>query len=87
MITMVERLRFDATRCEMHFSKGVAGNISEAADEIERLRSQLINQDEHFKKMEAVGMRMEAALRKIAAEALDQVAVNLAIDALSKSDD
>ena len=37
-IGIVERLRFDATRCEMQFSKGVASNIEEAANEIERLR-------------------------------------------------
>jgi hypothetical protein len=37
----VERLRFDAVRCELQFSKGVAGNIEEAADEIERLRAAL----------------------------------------------
>lgn len=41
MIGIVERLRFDATRCEAQFSKGVAGNITEAAEEIERLRSAL----------------------------------------------
>lgn len=41
MIGIVERLRFDAVRCEATFSKGVAGNISEAADEIERLRKAL----------------------------------------------
>lgn len=35
---IVERLRFDAARCEAQFSKGVATNIEEAADEIERLR-------------------------------------------------
>jgi len=39
MIGIVERLRFDATRCEMQFSKGVAGNITEGANEIERLRA------------------------------------------------
>lgn len=39
MIDIVDRLRFDATRCELQFSKGVAGNITEAADELERLRS------------------------------------------------
>lgn len=39
MIDIVKRLRFDATRCEMQFSKGVAGNIEEAAKEIERLRA------------------------------------------------
>jgi hypothetical protein len=38
MIDIVERLRFDAVRCEVQFSKGVAGNITEGADEIERLR-------------------------------------------------
>ncbi len=38
---IVERLRFDAARCEVQFSKGVAGNIEEAADEIERLREDL----------------------------------------------
>ena len=35
---IVKRLRFDASRCEATFSKGVASNIDEAADEIERLR-------------------------------------------------
>lgn len=38
-IDIVERLRFDAIRCEAQFSKGVAGNLNEAADEIERLRT------------------------------------------------
>lgn len=37
MIGIVERLRFDAVRCEVGFSKGVAGNISEAADKIDVL--------------------------------------------------
>jgi len=41
MIDIVDRLRFDATRCEVQFSKGVAGNINEAVDEIERLRAAL----------------------------------------------
>ncbi len=41
MIDIVDRLRFDATRCEAQFSKGVAGNITEAAEEIERLRAAL----------------------------------------------
>lgn len=39
MSDIVERLRFDAVRCEVQFSKGVAGNIEEAAKEIERLRA------------------------------------------------
>jgi hypothetical protein len=41
MIGIVERLRFDAIRCEATFSKGVAANITEGADEIERLRKAL----------------------------------------------
>lgn len=41
MIDIVDRLRFDAVRCEAQFSKGVAGNIEEAAKEIERLREAL----------------------------------------------
>lgn len=41
MIDIVDRLRFDAVRCETQFSKGVAGNITEAAAEIERLRAEL----------------------------------------------
>lgn len=40
-IDITDRLQFDAIRCETQFSKGVAGNISEAADEIERLREAL----------------------------------------------
>jgi len=38
MSDIVERLRFDAARCEANFSKGVASNIEEAAAVIERLR-------------------------------------------------
>ena len=37
---IVDRLRFDAARCEIGLSKGVATNIDEAADEIERLRAE-----------------------------------------------
>lgn len=48
---IVERLSFDAARCEAQFSKGVAGNIQEARAEIERLR--------------ADNERMRAALQKI----------------------
>lgn len=42
MIDIVERLRFDAARCEVGYSKGVAGNITEAADLIEQMRSALL---------------------------------------------
>jgi hypothetical protein len=48
MISIVERLRFDATRCELQFSKGVAANIDEGADEIERLRRVLTEMVEAF---------------------------------------
>jgi hypothetical protein len=41
MIDIVDRLSFDAFRCEAQFSKGVAGNITEAAEEIKRLRAAL----------------------------------------------
>jgi hypothetical protein len=41
MIDIVDRLKFDATRCEVQFSKGVATNIEDAAAEIERLRAAL----------------------------------------------
>ena len=40
-ISLVHRLRFDAARCDATFSKGVAGNIEEAAAMIERLRATL----------------------------------------------
>lgn len=40
MIDIVDRLRFDAVRCEATFSMGVAGNITEGADEIVRLRTE-----------------------------------------------
>lgn len=41
MIDLVQRLRFDATRCEVTFSKGVASNIEEAAARIETLEKSL----------------------------------------------
>src|SRR5262245_7209145 len=47
-IDIIERLRFDATRCEVQFSKGVASNIEEGAAEIERLRAALL----HIKTMD-----------------------------------
>lgn len=40
MIDIVDRLSFDATRCEVQFSKGVAANIKEGIAEIERLRAE-----------------------------------------------
>ena len=38
MTDIIERLRFDAARCQAQFSRGVATNIEEAMAEIERLR-------------------------------------------------
>lgn len=38
-MSIVERLRFDAARCEAVFSKGVASNIEEAAARIEQLEA------------------------------------------------
>jgi hypothetical protein len=43
MIDIIDRLRFDATRCEAKFSKGVAGNIADGADEIARLRQRILD--------------------------------------------
>jgi len=45
MIDIIDRLIFDAARCEATFSKGVAGNITEGADEIKRLRAQIVDMD------------------------------------------
>jgi hypothetical protein len=41
MIDIVDRMRFDAARCRVTFSHGVASNIEAGADEIERLRKAL----------------------------------------------
>jgi hypothetical protein len=38
MIDIVDRLSFDATRCEVSFSRGVASNIECGITEIKRLR-------------------------------------------------
>ena len=59
MIDIVDRMRFDATRCELQFSKGVAGNIEEAAKEIERLRVQLAAQP--WQNIDAILDALEAA--------------------------
>ncbi len=41
MIDIVDRLSFDATRCEIQFSKGVASNIEAGIVENKRLRAAL----------------------------------------------
>lgn len=38
---IIERLKFDASRCEAVYSKGIATNIEEAIKEIKRLRTAL----------------------------------------------
>jgi hypothetical protein len=63
MIDIVERLQFDAARCEATFSKGVASNIKEAATEIERLRGELLA----LQKTNVWYLRAKAAEEKIAA--------------------
>lgn len=40
MTDIVDRLRFDEARCEVLYSKGIASNIKEAADAIERLTAE-----------------------------------------------
>ena len=42
-MNIVNRLRFDAARCEATFSKGVASNIEDGIATIERLRAALQN--------------------------------------------
>lgn len=39
MIDIVDRLSFDAVRCEATFSRGVASNIEDGITEIKRLRA------------------------------------------------
>lgn len=41
MIDIIDRLSFDATRCEIQFSKGVATNIEDGIAEIKKLRAAL----------------------------------------------
>lgn len=52
MIGIVERLLFDAVRCETQFSKGVARNITEAAGVIEGLTKE---RDEAFERGKDIG--------------------------------
>ena len=41
MIDIIDRLKFDAMRCGVTFSRGVASNIEDGVAEIERLRTAL----------------------------------------------
>ncbi len=40
-IDIIDRLTFDAARCQAQYSKGIAGNINEAIAEIKRLRAEV----------------------------------------------
>lgn len=87
MADIVGRLRFDAARCEMQFSKGVAGNITEAADEIERLLADSVDKarawDEIAKK-NAMIERLLAALKEIAENSHDIEACACTRDAIRR---
>lgn len=50
-LDIVKRLAFDATRCEVQFSKGVASNIEEAMKEIETLRFRLNYMEQRYGKI------------------------------------
>jgi hypothetical protein len=76
-IALTERLRFDAIRCEMHFSTGVASNITEAADRIEQLEADngayeggLLKRDFDNDILRSKNARLEALLT----EAADDIA-------------
>jgi len=69
-IDIVERLRFDATRCELQFSKGVAGNINDAACEIERLRRQVQLSDNLLSGLTGVAEGLKAELAEHATSPL-----------------
>lgn len=69
---IVERLRFDAARCELQFSKGVASNIEAAATLIAELQADLAEANrryfaenpyaEHNKILEARALAAESRL-------------------------
>lgn len=65
MIDIVNRLRFDAIRCEATFSKGVSSNITAGADEIELLRG-LLRQTRNYVDRDHYGMlaEIDAALNQ-----------------------
>lgn len=67
MADIVERLRFDAVRCEVCYSKGIASNIEEAVAEIERLRAAL-------KRIDALNdnpARFNSEINKVVMQALE----------------
>lgn len=66
MMDIIDRLRLDEVRCETQFSKGVARNIREAADEIERLRTAL----QWIAKSEPIIAGDSFTMRRVAREAL-----------------
>ncbi|WP_040307877.1 hypothetical protein [Afipia felis] len=60
---LVARLRFDADRCGIQFSKGVATNITEAADRLESL-SQALREAEAERGEWKQAAQVEAGLRR-----------------------
>ena len=79
MTNLVQRIRFDAARCEVSYSKGIATNIEEAADEIERLRAALLKMRHALETIANCGQSSEpdhwkfrVMARKIATDALEE---------------
>lgn len=65
MIDILDRLRFDAIRCEVQFSKGVAANIDAGVTEIERLRDALQLARSYIKPSHDGDIQADADLRTI----------------------
>ena len=72
----VERLRFDAARCELHFSKGVASNIEEGIAEIERLTDALAFMEKRALREQAEIERLRMALKDVIADIHEYERVN-----------
>jgi hypothetical protein len=73
MADIVERLRFDAIRSEVQFSKGVASNIDEAANEIERLRNLVEGLRTAFEPFVALRDQSPCEMAKVIHKGLDGV--------------
>lgn len=86
--SIVERLQFDAARCELQFSKGVAENISEAATIISELqaenerkdrlieahRQQIVDAGEIMDHWQALALIAESSLSRIKEETIEECA-------------
>ena len=66
MIDIVDRLRFDSSRCRLSFSKGVATNIDAAIEEIERLREALkaFRSEINLQKSPKLAAKIDAAINQ-----------------------